>query len=275
MVKAMNLKFTKMHGTGNDFIMVDNYDLSIKKWDNNLIKQLCEFHKGIGADGFIALENAKEYDFRMRFFNSDGYESDMCVNGSRCLCHFAYSLGYVKEEMCFIANDGAHKAKIINGDVEVQVIYKEDAGDKGFPDEYILPKGVSFKSHINTGVPHIIMQTDDIESVNVSGIGYDIRNHPYYQPEGTNVNFVKKLENENSLIIRTYERGVESETLACGSGATAAVLNYAKESKLSEGTCEIETKGGKLMVKFSNELKDIYLRGPVKQVFKGIYTLEE
>lgn len=271
----MDLKFTKMHGTGNDFIMVDNFNLNIKNWDNNLIKHLCEFHTGIGADGFIALESDKDYDFRMRFFNSDGYESDMCVNGSRCLCSFAYSLGYVNKEMFFIANDGTHQASISNGNVEVQVNYNEDAGDRGFPDDYILPEGVIFKSYLNTGVPHIILQSDDIDSVDVLKIGRDIRYHPYYQPEGVNVNFVKSLVNKNSIIIRTYERGVESETLACGTGATAAAINYAREAKLKDGTCEIQTKGGKLRVRFLNGLKNIYLRGPVKQVFKGIYTLEE
>ena len=128
----MDLHFTKLHGTGNDFILVDNYDLKIKQWDNELIKHLCEFHTGIGADGFIALEKDSKHDFRMRFFNSDGYESDMCVNGSRCLCYFAYSLGYVKNEMCFIANDGTHNAKIFDSEVEVQVNYHEVAGDKEF-----------------------------------------------------------------------------------------------------------------------------------------------
>ena len=97
----MKLNFTKLHGTGNDFILVDNYDLKIKHWNNDLIKELCKFHTGIGADGFIALEKDNQYDFRMRFFNSDGFESDMCVNGSRCLCYFAYSLGYAKKKNVF------------------------------------------------------------------------------------------------------------------------------------------------------------------------------
>ncbi|MCK5033032.1 MAG: diaminopimelate epimerase [Calditrichia bacterium] len=270
----MDLKFTKMHGTGNDFILIDNFDNSYGKWDNKLIKQICEFHTGIGADGFLALEKDRQYDFRMRFFNSDGYESDMCVNGSRCICFFAYSLGYVNKEMYFIANDGLHRAKVINGEVEVQVNYKEDAVDKGFPDEYILPAGVTFKSFINTGVPHVILETENIEVIDVNKIGHELRYHLYYQPEGTNVNFVEKLDDGSFLRIRTYERGVESETLSCGSGATAAALNYAKEAKRNEGSCKIETSGGILKVQFSNNLKEIYLKGPVKQVFNGIYSLE-
>lgn len=263
-----------MHGTGNDFILVDNFDNGYKKWDSKLIKQICKSHTGIGADGFLALEKDSQYDFRMRFFNSDGFESDMCVNGSRCICYFAYSLGYVNSEMCFLANDGKHKAKIINDDVEVQVIYNEDAGDKGFPDDYILPEDVRFKSYINTGVPHVILETDNINKVNVNKIGLELRYHLYYKPQGTNVNFVKKLNDGSSLKIRTYERGVESETLSCGSGATAAALNYAKEANLNEGNFNIETRGGLLKIRFSNNLKDIYLRGPVKEVFKGIYSLE-
>jgi len=270
----MDLHFTKLHGAGNDFILVDNYDIKIKSWNNELIKQLCEAHTGIGADGFIALEKDNQYDFRMRFFNSDGYESDMCVNGSRCLCSFAYSLGYADKEMCFIANDGTHKAKIFEGEVEVQVNYNEDAGDKGFPDDYILPEDIIFKSHINTGVPHIVLDVENIDIVDVYKIGHELRYHSYYQPEGTNVNFVKKSINGNLLKIRTYERGVESETLACGTGATAAALYYAKESNNTEGEYNVQTNGGLLTVKYSDNFENIYLKGPVKEVFKGIYSLE-
>jgi len=270
----MDLHFTKLHGTGNDFILVDNYDLKIKKWDNELIKHLCEFHIGIGADGFIALEKDNKYDFRMRFFNSDGYESDMCVNGSRCLCYFAYSLGYVKNDMCFIANDGTHNAKIFDSEVEVQVNCHEVAGDKEFPDEYILPKGVKFRNYLNTGVPHVVLEVEDINKVDVYKIGHDLRYHQYYQPEGTNVNFIKKYENDNMLRIRTYERGVESETLSCGTGATAAALTYSKEANIENEEITVETNGGLLKVKYSNNFKEIYLKGPVKEVFKGIYSLE-
>ena len=270
----MDLKFTKMHGTGNDFILVDNFDNGFKQWDSKLIKHLCKSHTGIGADGFLALERDSQYDFRMRFFNSDGFESDMCVNGSRCICSFAHSLGYANKEMRFLANDGAHKAKVINDEVEVQVIYNEDAGDKGFPDEYKLPEDVTFKSYINTGVPHVILETDNINTVNVNKIGLELRYHLYYQPLGTNVNFVKKLNEGSSLKIRTYERGVESETLSCGSGATAAALHYAKEANMNEGSFKIETGGGILKIRFSNNFKDIYLKGPVNEVFRGIYSLE-
>ena len=209
----MDLNFTKLHGAGNDFILVDNYDLTIKKWDNNLIKHLCEFHTGIGADGFIALEKDNQYDFRMRFFNADGYESDMCVNGSRCLCYFAYSLGYTNQEMCFIANDGIHIAKINGEEVEVQVNYKEDAGDKGFPDDYILPKGTIFKSFINTGVPHIVLDTEDIDNVDVFNIGNELRYHPYYRPQGTNVNFVKKSDNGSTIFTVTISPLVKERKL--------------------------------------------------------------
>ncbi len=270
----MDLHFTKFHGTGNDFILVDNFDSQIKKWDNKLIKHLCEFHTGIGADGFIALEKDNQYDFKMRFFNADGYESDMCVNGSRCLCYFAYLLGYVDKDMCFIANDGTHIAKINSEEVEVQVNYKEDAGDKGFPDDYKLPKGIIFKSFINTGVPHIILDVEDIDNIDVFNIGYELRYHPYYQPEGTNVNFVKKSDNGEILRIRTYERGVESETLACGTGATAAALNYGREINKKSGIFKVQTNGGLLIVKYSDNFKEIFLKGPVKEVFKGIYSLE-
>jgi diaminopimelate epimerase len=274
MVRTMEIKFTKIHGTGNDFILVDNFDGRFKNWDNQFVKNICELHTGIGADGFLVLEKDNQFDFRMRFFNSDGYESDMCVNGSRCICYFAYSLDYVNKEMCFIANDGTHKAKVFNGEVEVQVNYKEDTGDKGFPDEYILPEGVIFKSHVNTGVPHIILDTENINSVDVNKIGHELRNHSYYKPEGTNVNFVKKLAGGTSLRIRTYERGVESETLSCGSGATAAALVYAREANKNKGNCNIETNGGLLTVKYSNNFKKIYLKGPVTMVFKGKFSLE-
>jgi diaminopimelate epimerase len=271
----MKLHFTKLHGTGNDFILVDNFDLKIKQWNNSLIRKLCEFHTGIGADGFIALEKDPKHDFKMRFFNADGFESDMCVNGSRCLCYFAYKLGYVKEEMTFLANDGIHQATIKNDEVEVQVKINEDAGDKEFPDEYTLPEGMTFKNFVNTGVPHVILDVNDIENVDVTNIGQAIRQHSYFKPQGTNVNFVEKVEKQNYLKIRTFERGVEAETKSCGSGATAAVISYARDDHLEIGTYRVKTNGGLLIIRFSDNFKQIYLKGPVKEVFKGIYSLEE
>ena len=270
----MDLHFTKLHGAGNDFILVDNYELKIKNWNNQFIKQLCTLHTGIGADGFIALEKDSKYDFRMRFFNSDGYESDMCVNGSRCLCYFAYSLGYANKKMSFIANDGIHHARILNKGVEVQVNYKEDAGDKGFPDDYILPNGVVFKNYFDTGVPHLVLEVENIENVDVYKIGHELRYHQFYYPKGTNVNFVYNSSDDQTIIVRTYERGVEAETLSCGTGATAAALNYAQETNLKNGEINVKTNGGLLKVKFSDNFKEIYLKGPVKEVFKGIYSLE-
>ena len=176
--------------------------------------------------------------------------------------------------MCFIARDGTHNATIHKDEVEVQVNYQDDAGDKRFPDDYILPDGIIFRSYINTGVPHIVLEAEDIENIDVYKIGSELRYHKYFQPEGTNVNFVKKSDNRKRLRIRTYERGVEEETLSCGTGSTAAALSYGQESDIGNGNIEVQTNGGLLKVKYSNNFKEIYLKGPVKEVFKGIYSLE-
>lgn len=262
-----------MHGAGNDFILIDNYDNKIKEWNSEFIKNACRIHTGIGADGFIVLEKDSQYDFKMRFFNADGIEAEMCVNGSRCLCYFAYSLGYVTQEMRFGALDGSHYAKVYDKEVEVEVNNKELTGDKGFPDDYILPQGIKFKSFLDTGVPHLILDVENIDDVDVAKLGRDLRNHPFYQPKGTNVNFVKQSDNKNELRIRTYERGVEAETKACGTGSTAAAIAYLDKNVDNE-KIKVITNGGLLNVKISDNFRKIYLRGPVKEVFKGIYSLE-
>jgi len=161
-----NLEFHKLHGAGNDFIIVNNYDEQYTNWPVSFVKEICAYHTGIGADGFLAIEKSENADFRMRFFNSDGYEAEMCVNGSRCICSLAHKLNLVGIEFTFEAGDGTHKAKIL-GDksVRIQVIWQKDHDYRTFPVDFHLPDGIYFKKFLNTGVPHLILECENIENI--------------------------------------------------------------------------------------------------------------
>lgn len=271
----MQFEFTKMHGTGNDFILVNNFDNKYKNWSPDFVKSICKRHTGIGADGLLVLERSNEADFNMRFFNSDGYESDMCANGSRCICKFAYDLEIVKNEFIFRANDGLHKAFIINKKmVKVQVNFHGSKSATIPKDKLNLPDGIRYKDFLNTGVPHLILECDNIDQLNVDQLGKYLRYHQVFAPEGTNVNFVEILD-ENQLKVRTYERGVEEETLSCGSGVTASAITFAQDQGIESQFYDINTTGGDLKVYLLENYKSIYLEGPVTQVYKGKYTLED
>ncbi|MEC4113529.1 diaminopimelate epimerase [Myroides pelagicus] len=258
------LKFYKYQGTGNDFVMIDNRDLKFPKKDVSLVNLLCDRKFGVGADGLILLEQAEGYDFRMVYYNADGNESTMCGNGGRCIVAFAKHLGVIKEECCFIAVDGEHKARIDEDNlVSLQMI---DV------DQVLVEKKYSF---LNTGSPHHVQVVRELDRYNVYAKGKGIRESDLYAPEGTNVNFVEQ-EGPNRFRIRTYERGVEDETLSCGTGATAVAIAMYEQGKADSTTIAIEVEGGDLMISFSKEgdkYQNVYLTGSATFVFEGGFNI--
>ncbi|MFA9290172.1 MAG: diaminopimelate epimerase [Solirubrobacteraceae bacterium] len=251
--------FYKYQGTGNDFILIDDRGKKFPKENNFLIKELCNRHFGIGADGLILLEKDEESDFKMVYFNSDGNESTLCGNGGRCIVAFARDLELIKNETLFNAIDGLHKAKITEDLVYLKM---NDVSEiKNSATYYFL----------NTGSPHHVEFVENIDELDVKTLGSKIRYGAPYFKEGSNVNFVEKV-NEQQLKIRTYERGVEDETLSCGTGITASALayHYSKQTNLTK--IEIKTPGGNLTVSFdcvNGKYQNIYLIGPAKLVFTG------
>ena len=264
------MEFHKIHGTGNDFIVVNNWHGEYHDWEPVFIKDICAFHTGIGADGFLAIERSNVADFRMRFFNRDGFEAEMCVNGSRCICYLAHFESLVGKNFSFEAMDGIHSAEI-TGDkrVRVQVFLQNNDENRTFPSDFNLPDGIRFKQFLNTGVPHVVLDCDEIENADVATLGAQLRFHPYYQPQGANINFAMYLDGR--LSIRTFERGVDAETLSCGTGATACALAYSEQMKQISDSVSVDTAGGKLFVLIDKKNNDIYLEGPVTHVFKGVY----
>ncbi len=256
----MRLDFFKYQGNGNDFVVIDNRSNTFPAGDIDLISSLCNRNFGIGGDGLMLLEKKDGYDFHMRYFNSDGREATMCGNGGRCMVHFANRLGLVKRTAFFSGIDGRHEALILEKQT-IRLGMKDVKAIKKDGDAFVM----------DTGSPHYVVFTDDIEDLDVAGRGREIRYSDKYRPEGINVNFVRILK--NAIQIRTYERGVEAETLACGTGSVAAAIGSRLESPLPDHTVEVRTSGGMLEVRFKasgNSLfTDIWLTGPAQFVFEG------
>ena len=254
----MQIQFYKYQGTGNDFVMIDNRNNIFDKSNIKAVQQLCDRRFGVGADGLILIENLEDLDFNMIYFNADGTQS-FCGNGSRCAVAFAKHLGIIEKQAMFLSTDGEHEAWINDlGEVSLKMHDVEN-----------IEKGEGYY-YINTGSPHYIVAVDNVAAINVKEAGATIRYNERFKAEGTNVNFVKYGENEFS--IRTYERGVEDETLSCGTGVTAAALSLADTIKLAAGVISINAVGGILKVGFKrngNVFSDIWLIGPATLVFKG------
>ena len=260
----MELEFYKYQGTGNDFIMVDNRLNSFPKENTQLIEQLCDRRFGIGADGLILLENHTTYDFKMVYFNSDGNESSMCGNGGRCLVAFAKQLGIIDATAEFEAVDGYHYAKIIGDDlVSLQM---KDVERIAVHQDY---------SFLNTGSPHHVQLVSDLKNLDVKTEGAKIRYSDLYGKAGSNINFVHQLEND-IFAVRTYERGVEDETLSCGTGATAVAIAMHHVGKTKSNSIDLQVEGGKLSVQFKENngvYSDVFLVGPATFVFEGTIDL--
>ncbi|WP_185863459.1 diaminopimelate epimerase [Blattabacterium cuenoti] len=265
----MKLDFYKYQGTGNDFILLDSRK---KKIENSfLFKKLCDRHFGIGADGIILIQNDDEYksDFYMKYCNSDGKESTMCGNGGRCAVSFAKKLGITqKNKIHFRAIDGHHNGFIINNIVSINLLNVDRNTIKIHPEHVFL----------NTGSPHHILFLENINEKNVYEEGKNIRfQNPYFE-KGVNVNFVKILEND-TLQVRTYERGVENETLSCGTGVVASVIAACEKNKIKKNKdILVQTIGGELWVsltKTKNEYKNVSLTGNVQLIFEGSIFIDK
>ncbi|MDR7128463.1 diaminopimelate epimerase [Algoriphagus sp. 4150] len=253
----MEISFYKYQGTGNDFVMIDDRARKFDDSDLELVSKLCDRKFGVGADGLILIRNHPSYDFEMIYFNADGSQS-MCGNGARCAVAFSAFLGIVAEKTSFLAIDGAHEAILKEG--LVHLLMGDVAG--------IEEKGAD--SFVNTGSPHHIRFVQDIAQYPVFEEGAKVRYDQMYAPAGTNVNFVEKISGDE-IFVRTYERGVEDETLSCGTGVTAAAIAVGKD--LPAATVKIKTLGGQLSVKFKasekGSFKEIWLIGPAESVFAG------
>jgi diaminopimelate epimerase len=252
--------FYKYQGTGNDFIIIDNRENSLKNIETSSIKKLCDRKFGIGADGLILLCTKEGYDFEMIYYNADGKQSTMCGNGGRCIVRFAYDIGIHKSMYHFLAIDGAHEAEIdTNNNIRLKM-----------QDVHSVEEHSSF-SVLNTGSPHFIKYSNDVRHINVQKEGHDIRYSDAFKEEGINVNFVENI-GQYTIFVRTYERGVEAETLSCGTGVTAAALVSAHNER-GFNQVEVKTLGGNLSVEFikstDENFTDIYLCGLATFVFSG------
>ncbi|MBA22615.1 MAG: diaminopimelate epimerase [Flavobacteriales bacterium] len=251
--------FFKYQGTGNDFIFIDDRSNTFPKENISLIKRLCDRRFGIGSDGLILLQNSSSSDFKMVYFNADGNLGSFCGNGARCTVAFAKHLGCIMDNTTFEASDGLHYARIESGIISLQM---HDVFDIK-----------NFKTHsfLDTGSPHHVQMVNDLKQYNVYENGKRIREgEPYYEA-GSNVNFVEQIS-ENKFAIRTYERGVENETLSCGTGATAVavVMHFNKKTTATQVVVEVE--GGTLGIEFEPTEKgyqNIFLSGPAEQVYSG------
>ena len=255
------IHFFKYHGTGNDFIIIPDPDGQIEYLLNKaLIHAICRRHFGIGADGLMLLQKCSGYGFRMVYYNADGNESTFCGNGSRCITALAYHLGWIGEETWFVASDGDHHARIEKeGIISVKMISVKSVVENG--QDYIL----------NTGSPHLVRYVENVEEVDILKSAREIRYSDPWREEGINVNFAASFG--EGLKIRTYERGVEDETLSCGTGTTAAALTWAvRNQKEGKGQISVHTPGGQLGVAWSfgpYGFTDIWLSGPAILVFEG------
>jgi diaminopimelate epimerase len=255
----MIIEFYKYQGTGNDFIMIDDRKNEFDMNDNGLISALCERRMGIGADGLILLRDHDTLDFEMIYFNADGNQSSMCGNGGRCIVSFAKKLNVIKDKAKFMAIDGPHASFIDNGLVSLQM------------NQVNLIDNIEGGYVLDTGSPHFVKFCNSINELDVVKKGREIRNEKKISNNGINVNFVEVINN-NCIKVRTYERGVENETLSCGTGVVASVLSAFKKGFVNENKIKIITLGGDLHVSFNfnnPSFENIWLEGSAVQVFKG------
>lgn len=254
------MTFFKYQGTGNDFVMIDNRAQTFPKENTNTISKICDRHFGIGADGIILIENDSKFDFRMVYFNADGSET-FCGNGGRCAVAFAKQLEIIDLETSFIAFDGPHYAKINDEMISLQMI---DVSE-------IEVKNNSVYAY--TGTQHHVTLVENLEKYPILQKGREIR-HSYPEP-GANVNFVEQINN-HTFKVRTYEKGVEDETLACGTGVTAVAIAMHATKKTADSLISLPVLGGQLQVSFDEnkgKYTNVFLKGPAEFVFKGVFEI--
>lgn len=258
------LPFSKYQGTGNDFVMIDNRSGIFPKENQALVARLCHRRFGVGADGLILIENHDVQDFSMVYYNADGAPSTMCGNGGRCLVAFARQLGIIKNSASFMAVDGVHLASITDERVQLQM--KDVAEVRALDGAFFL----------DTGSPHHVAMVDSVQNLDVAELGASIR-YGIYGDVGANVNFVSPRA-DGTFFVRTYERGVEGETLSCGTGVTAAAIAMNFAHKTEGSSIDIQTLGGDLQVRFertAHGYQQVYLIGPAVHVFDGTTTIHD
>jgi diaminopimelate epimerase len=262
------LHFTKMNGAGNDFVLLDNRDGSLRL-TRAQIARLCDRHRGVGADGLLLVEPPEnDADFRMRYYNADGGEAEMCGNGARCFARFARKLGGPQDKMTFETQAGVITAEFIGREVRVHM---SDPADLQLDAEIAVDDGLLTIHSVNTGVPHAVILVGDLEKAGVVPLGSAVRYHEHFAPRGTNVNFLQVL-GPREIAIRTYERGVEGETLACGTGVTACALVHHMLTGAASPVSVRVRGGDTLSVGFEKggyAFQNVTLTGPADFVFEG------
>ena len=265
------IRFAKMHGSGNDFVVIDNRDQVVPAADApEAARIFCRRKFGVGADGLILIENSDKADFRWGFYNADGSEAEMCGNGGRCAARFAFLNGIAPADMTFETLAGTISAQVKGNRVKLELslphgLFLDRALDVA-GDEVVV-------SFINTGVPHVVVMVDDIETAPVSELGRTLRNHDFFAPDGANVNFVSA--GDGRLYVRTYERGVEDETLACGTGSVAAAL-VASMKGMAGSPVDVVTRGRETLRVYhrvnrdSGAIAEVFLEGGAVLVYQGV-----
>lgn len=256
---SRKIQFSKYQGAGNDFVLIDNRNGLFDRENEKLVKKLCDRRFGIGGDGLMLLQNTENFDFEMVYYNADGAEGTMCGNGGRCIVAFARDLNIIAEKTDFLAVDGPHDAEISTSLVNLGMIDVHDIQRDG--EAFVL----------NTGSPHYVMKVENLKNFDVYQQGYTIRNNETYREKGINVNFIEA--EGDGFFVRTFERGVEDETFACGTGATAAAMAMALDQNMhGDIAIPIRVLGGQLYISFhhsANSFTNVYLKGPANFVFSG------
>ncbi|MCX7592000.1 MAG: diaminopimelate epimerase [Kiritimatiellae bacterium] len=269
--KTLTFRFHKMHGAGNDFILFDDRSLAFPSHDQRWLQQLAARRTGIGSDGIILIQPSQRADFRMRFFNPDGREAEMCGNGVRCATRLAVDLGIASGRVTVETSAGILKAEVKDRMVRTEMIRPRD----WHLNHTMKVLSMNLTCHsVNTGVPHVVIEWDNLDHCDVDRLGAAVRHHQAFAPEGTNVNFVT-ITGPHSLRVRTYERGVEGETLACGTGVVAAALVAGRLNRVTSPVM-VETAGGHILtVEYDLHGESVgapTLTGPVENVFEGVVT---
>ncbi|MBS1960304.1 MAG: diaminopimelate epimerase [Bdellovibrionales bacterium] len=263
----MNIEFHKYHGTGNDFILADNRKGELTHLSRSQISGICDRRFGVGGDGFILLNAHSDFDFEMKNYNSDGGECTMCGNGARTLIQFAADLGLKKDKYRFLGSDGPHDARFQSG--------PHGIGSKGLVIAIKMTDvqeitGTPVGSVLDTGSPHLVVATKDVMTAEIVPEGRKLRTSPMFMPAGVNVNFVESFDHDQ-IFVRTYERGVEDETLSCGTGVIAAAIVMSQ--RIGPNRMNVQTRGGSLEVEFNKHsdgrVDNIWLVGPAVKVFTG------
>jgi len=270
------LKFFKMSGAGNDFVVLDNRQGQVSALMplNELAAKVCDRHRSVGADGLLLVEASDRKNFRMRYYNADGSEADMCGNGARCIARFASVIGAAGESMEFENLAGDFKAQILAGG---QVVVQMSKPQGMLLNQQLEVDGQFLVGHsLNTGVPHLVVPVRGIDEFPVVELGRKLRFHEAFQPKGTNVNFVRLL-GKHAIKERTYERGVEDETLACGTGATACAILMAAAGEC-ESPVSVTTSGGDILeisFKLSTDVSEVSMKGGAEITFEGELDLAQ